>query len=117
MTYTPLDVTTLGGSGPSAAGTGGSAGDGGASSSSTFAIIAILVAGLLLVALVIAAVVGAVVYVKMRQMRARPNYDLTDVRGLTGVPITMPIDMMEVSYFYFYFIFISRYILCESCYE
>ena len=93
MTYAPLEITTLGGGG--AAGASGSAGDGGASSSSAFAIIAIVVAGLLLLALVVAAVVGGVFYAKMRQMRARPNYDLTDVRGLAGVPITMPSDMME----------------------
>ena len=97
LVYTPLDATTASvspsGGGPSSSSTSGGADNNqSAANSSALAIIAVVVAGLLLVALVIAVVVGGIMYIKMRQMRARPNYN---VRAIASAPITMPSSLMD----------------------
>jgi hypothetical protein len=92
MTYAPLHATTAArGSG----GTSGSVSNDSAAAAVNASIIAIVVAGLLLVLLAIAVAVSIVVYVKVRRMRAVPNYTLTDMSGLSALTTTMPSEIRE----------------------
>lgn len=91
MTYTPIEVTTAGGGTSSSAHRAeGSA----AAALKAFALIATVVASLLFLALIVAAGVAVVMYMRIRRMRAHPNYTMKDVSGDSSLSTITSRDIM-----------------------